>query len=214
MGSPEKITIDDRAISQRDFRGVMSTRKPIQSQKITALFNVNNIKLDVSSNCFSNKPLNKKQKDFSTSIVKNSSKGIGRCDNSSLRNSDNHFKSTSIEEKSKTSSSKEISVFNSVSKSPNKNPILSVISNTKGEIPKDQINKRKMSINNGSFSIDSLLNFEIIKNFTNIEFQELKFGEFIYASDISKVYKGEYLFIQVAIKEFDISKFKDEDMVF
>jgi hypothetical protein len=64
-----------------------------------------------------------------------------------------------------------------------------------------------------NFQFDSLINFEYIKNFTTLDYNDLIREELIYSADICKVYKGKYLFLPVAIKVYNISKLKEEDLV-
>jgi hypothetical protein len=73
--------------------------------------------------------------------------------------------------------------------------------------------RRYTSLLNHNFHFDSLINFEYIKNFTTLDFKDLVREELIYSADICKVYKGRYLYLPVAIKVYNISKLKDEDLV-
>lgn len=64
-----------------------------------------------------------------------------------------------------------------------------------------------------NFQLDSLINFEYIKNFTSLEYKDIKKEELIYSADICKVFKGKYLLLPVAIKVYNISKLQEEDLV-
>ena len=130
--------------------------------------------------------------------------------------------------KTKLTSSSKISLYTSTSpgksrasKSPGKSTIFSTV-NTSLKNIYDVVNNakkpilRKVSIVNkesANTNLESLLNFEMIKNFTTLNYKDLTLEELIYSAEISNVYRGKYLHLPVAIKVYDIAKFKDEDIV-
>jgi hypothetical protein len=130
--------------------------------------------------------------------------------------------------KTKLMSSSKISLYTSTSpgksrasKSPGKSTIFSTVNTSLKNIT-DVVNNakkpimRKISIVNkesANSSLESLLNFEMVKNFTSLNYKDLTLEELIYSAEISNVYRGKYLHLPVAIKVYDIAKFKEEDIV-
>lgn len=127
--------------------------------------------------------------------------------------------------KSKLNNTSKISLYTSTSpsrirgsKSPGKSNVFTThrpSSKNLSDIRKPVL--RKISIVNkekeSGISIDSLLNFELIKNFTSLNYKDIQLDELIYSAEISNVYRGKYLNLPVAIKVYDITKIKDEDIV-
>jgi len=133
--------------------------------------------------------------------------------------------------KTKLNSASKINLYSSVSpgKSPSKNrnsksPVrTNTISTTNFQkITTDNKNTTKKPVmrnvsiinsNNKSGCLESILNFEMIKNFTNLNYKDISIGEMIYSAEISNVFRGKYLHLPVAIKVYDIAKLKEEDLV-
>jgi hypothetical protein len=74
-------------------------------------------------------------------------------------------------------------------------------------------NRRFSNYFNTNLKLDSLINFEYIKCFTNLEAKDILKEEMIYSAEICNVYKGKYLGLPVAIKIYNIAKLKEEDLV-
>jgi hypothetical protein len=130
--------------------------------------------------------------------------------------------------KTKLTSSSKISLYTSISpgktrasKSPGKSTIFSTINNSSKNIT-DVVNNAKKPIlrkifivnkDSNNISIDSILNFEMVKNFTALNYKDLTLEELIYSAEISNVYRGKYMHLPVAIKVYDIAKLKEDDIV-
>jgi hypothetical protein len=177
-----------------------SSKSVIKSSSKPYVKVVKNLKRDLSIKSSKNLPENKspgrfqnQRKDNSKSKLINSSKLSLYTSTSPGKNRVSKSPAKSNVFTTHRSSSKNVSVVM-------KKPILRKIS---------IVNKEK---DNG-ISLESLLNFELIKNFTSLNYKDIQLDELIYSAEISNVYRGKYLNLSVAIKVYDITKIKDEDIV-
>jgi len=73
--------------------------------------------------------------------------------------------------------------------------------------------KKYTTLYNNNLQFESLINFEYIKSFTNLDIQHINLEEIIYKADMCKVYRGKYLKCPVAIKIYNSNKLKEDDLV-
>lgn len=169
----------------------------------------------------------------SKTVIKSTSKPYVKVAKSSNRD----LSSSKVESKSpvsnprkdpsrgKLTSSSKINLYTSVSPAKtrtSKSPVRTNITSTNQKSTYDAKNTSKKPVmrnvsiinsNNKSGTLESILNFEMIKNFTSLNFKDISLEEMIYSAEISNVFRGKYLHLPVAIKVYDIAKLKEEDLV-
>jgi hypothetical protein len=239
--SPDKFSIDSRGTSHKDLK-VNQSKKIDSSNKLNTLPDNDNYRIDsrgsIQDDYFNSDSLGKES--FSSkSVIKSSSKPYVKVVNNLKRDLSNQSSKITTESKSprlqynrkdtsksKLTNASKISLYTSTSPGkmrPSKSPVRSNVFTTNNTSTKNvsvvlkKPNIRKISIVNkekdNGISLESLLNFELIKNFTTLNYLDLQIEELIYSAEISNVYRGKYLHLPVAIKVYDIAKLKDEDIV-
>jgi hypothetical protein len=91
--------------------------------------------------------------------------------------------------------------------------ISSIITQIEPEEKKNDYIRKLSYYEQNQFSLGSLINFEYLKSFTSLTYEDIILTEKFYRADICDLWKGKYKSLTVAVKVYNISRLTEEYLV-